>query len=392
MAKVGLKNVRKSYGSADVVKGITLDVVDGEFVVLVGPSGCGKSTTLRMIAGLESITSGEIIVGETRVNDIPPQKRNMAMVFQNYALYPHKTVAENITFGLKKQSLEKSVVASKLKEVAEMLQLEDYLHRKPAALSGGQRQRVAMGRAIIRDVDVLLFDEPLSNLDAKLRHHMRTEIRRLHKRLGVTSIYVTHDQVEAMTLADRICVLRDGMIEQTGAPMEIYSHPANLFVATFIGSPAMNIISARLDKGSLVIGSLELELPLELQEAADQYMTNGGSKEVHVGIRPEFAFDLGLMQVSEAREDTDGNSLIQSLGRLFVDVVEPMGFDQEVTVALGSGGEKLLCKLNLKTTTSEGDTIEVGIDMNKVHIFDLETGENIRIQRTKSVRSMHDTI
>src|SRR5215207_5245037 len=242
MASVDVVDVRKSYGAQEVIHGVSIAIADGEFVILVGPSGCGKSTLLRMIAGLEAITSGDIRIGKRVVNDLPPKDRDIAMVFQNYALYPHKTVAENMGFALKLRRTPRAEIEARVRRAAEILDLVPYLARYPRQLSGGQRQRVAMGRAIVRDPAVFLFDEPLSNLDAKLRVQMRTEIRALHQRLSTTSIYVTHDQIEAMTMADRIVVLRDGLVEQVGTPVTLYDEPCNTFVATFIGSPAMNLV------------------------------------------------------------------------------------------------------------------------------------------------------
>ena len=242
MASVGVVNARKSYGSQEVLHGVSVNISDGEFVILVGPSGCGKSTLLRMIAGLESVTAGEIRIGDRVVNDLAPKDRDIAMVFQNYALYPHKTVAENMSFSLRLRHKSKAEIDARVRRAAEILDVTPYLSRYPRQLSGGQRQRVAMGRAIVRDPQVFLFDEPLSNLDAKLRVQMRAEIKELHQRLTTTTVYVTHDQVEAMTMADRIVVMRDGVIEQSGAPLDLYDRPANLFVAGFIGSPAMNLL------------------------------------------------------------------------------------------------------------------------------------------------------
>ena len=242
MAEVTIRQLHKSFGSVEVIRGVDIDIPDGEFVVLVGPSGCGKSTLLRMIAGLEDVTGGTIRIGERVVNNLPPAERDIAMVFQNYALYPHKTVAANLAFSLKVRKTDRAIVKERVDKAAETLGLTPYLHRYPRQLSGGQRQRVAMGRAIVRDPQVFLFDEPLSNLDAKLRIQMRTEIKELYQRLGTTTVFVTHDQIEAMTMADKIVVMQDGTIEQVGTPLDLYDHPKNVFVATFIGSPAMNLI------------------------------------------------------------------------------------------------------------------------------------------------------
>ncbi|MFY0597031.1 MAG: sn-glycerol-3-phosphate ABC transporter ATP-binding protein UgpC [Cognatishimia sp.] len=285
MSGVQLSKIVKRYGSVQVVHGIDLEIKPQEFVVLVGPSGCGKSTTLRMVAGLEEISDGQLIIDDRTMNTVAPKDRDVAMVFQNYALYPHLNVAENIAFGLRIRKVPKDEIKRSVDEVAEILGLTEYLERRPADLSGGQRQRVAMGRAIVRHPKVFLFDEPLSNLDAKLRTQMRAEIKRLHKRLGVTSIYVTHDQVEAMTLADRIVVMSDGRIEQIGTPMELFNNPANVFVAGFIGSPPMNQITATITGGENApvakFGSRSIELP------ALEALRNSEGREVVVGIRPE---------------------------------------------------------------------------------------------------------
>src|SRR3990167_1629387 len=261
MAEVTIRDLSKAYGGVQVIKGLNLDITDGEFVVLVGPSGCGKSTLLRMIAGLEAVTGGDINIGARRVNNLPPSERDIAMVFQNYALYPHKTVAANMGFALKMRGMEAGAIRAKVERAAEVLGLTPYLDRFPRALSGGQRQRVAMGRAIVRDPQVFLFDEPLSNLDAKLRVQMRTEISELHLRLKTTTVYVTHDQIEAMTMADKIVVMQGGRIEQVGAPLELYDRPANTFVASFIGSPAMNMIEGRIEGGAGLAGGARLAGP-----------------------------------------------------------------------------------------------------------------------------------
>src|SRR5919197_4518167 len=280
MASVAIHNVRKAFGSTPVIHGVDISIRDGEFVVLVGPSGCGKSTLLRMIAGLENITSGEIRIGDRVVNAMPPKERDVAMVFQNYALYPHMTVAANMGFSLKLRGAPKREIAARVKRAAEILGLAHLLERYPRQLSGGQRQRVAMGRAIVRDPQVFLFDEPLSNLDAKLRVQMRTEIKALHQRLRTTSIYVTHDQVEAMTMADRIVVMHDGRVEQIGTPLELYDHPANLFVAGFIGSPAMNMLGGSID-GNAFVAADGARIDLRTVPA------NSDGRPVTLGVRPE---------------------------------------------------------------------------------------------------------
>src|SRR3954469_14641833 len=283
MASVAIRDVRKAFGSTTVIHGVDIAIVDGEFVVLVGPSGCGKSTLLRMIAGLENITSGEIYIGDRLVNDLPPKERDVAMVFQNYALYPHMTVAANMAFSLKLRGAPQTEIGTRVKRAADILGLGPYLQRFPRQLSGGQRQRVAMGRAIVRDPQVFLFDEPLSNLDAKLRVQMRTEIKELHQRLKTTSIYVTHDQIEAMTMADRIVVMHDGIVEQIGAPLELFDRPANLFVAGFIGSPAPHMLEGELKVNGAAFfeGPNGVTLPLSVAPAASH-----GHPAVY-GIRPE---------------------------------------------------------------------------------------------------------
>ena len=282
MAEVKIRELFKSYGNTEVIHGLDVDIEDGEFVVLVGPSGCGKSTLLRMIAGLEGISSGKIMIGKSIVNNLPPSERDIAMVFQNYALYPHKTVNDNMAFSLKMKGLSKNEIANRVNQAAEILGLTPYLQRYPRALSGGQRQRVAMGRAIVRDPQVFLFDEPLSNLDAKLRVQMRAEIRELQQRLNSTTIYVTHDQIEAMTMADKIVVMKDGYIEQIGSPLEVYDKPANTFVASFIGSPAMNmiegIVEIKNNSFKLQVAETKIDLP-NIKE-----LDNG--QKIIVGIRP----------------------------------------------------------------------------------------------------------
>src|SRR4051812_42506282 len=280
MASVEIRDVKKAYGATQVIHGVSVDIQDGEFVILVGPSGCGKSTLLRMVAGLENITGGEIRIGNRVVNDVPPKERDIAMVFQNYALYPHMTVADNMAFSLKLKRAPKSEISTKVNRAAEILGLTKLLDRYPRQLSGGQRQRVAMGRAIVRDPQVFLFDEPLSNLDAKLRVAMRTEIKALHQRLKTTTVYVTHDQIEAMTMADKIVVMHDGIVEQMGAPLELYDRPANLFVAGFIGSPAMNVLEGRIGAGCFMTPN-GLELPLPTAPP------NSEGRPAFYGIRPE---------------------------------------------------------------------------------------------------------
>ena len=299
MAGVKIQEIRKSYGAVEVIHGVDIDIRDGEFVALVGPSGCGKSTLLRRIAGLEPINGGTISIGDRVVNNLPPAQRDIAMVFQTYALYPHKSVAENMGFALKVSKVDKAEVARRVNEAAEILSLTEYLDRKPRQLSGGQRQRVAMGRAIVRDPQVFLFDEPLSNLDAKLRIQMRTEIKELHQRLKTTTIFVTHDQIEAMTLADRIVVMQGGNIEQIGTPLELYDNPANEFVATFIGAPSMNLLDATLSDGKVRIADQVFDGP-------------SGSSDVRLGIRPEHLIlaDAGLEMQVKVVEPTGSETMV----------------------------------------------------------------------------------
>lgn len=359
MSSVILRNVNKSYGNLPIVKNLNLEVKDGEFVVLVGPSGCGKSTTLRMVAGLEDITQGDIQIGDRAINDLPPHKRNIAMVFQNYALYPHMSVRENIVFGLKKSGADAETIKSKLADVSEMLKLDDYLDRKPADLSGGQRQRVAMGRALARDADVYLFDEPLSNLDAKLRHHMRTEIARIQHQYNMTAVYVTHDQIEAMTLGDRVVVMRDGIVEQVGTPMEIYLQPTNTFVATFIGSPAMNLFEAKVEGEDLVFDQYRIPA----SKIANVDMHDLGSHEtVLVGIRPDFFEDSAL---SLKRSPSDN---LFEFSDIEVDLVENLGFDKEIMFKLGGADAK--ARLDLRSHVKRQEHISLSVDLNRVLLFD----------------------
>ncbi len=365
MAAITLKNIVKSYGKTEVVKSIDLDINDGEFVVLVGPSGCGKSTTLRMIAGLEQATSGEIIIGDRVVNDIEPQHRNIAMVFQNYALYPHKSVRENIVFALRRLKVKEDEIQRRLAEVSEMLQLDGLLDRKPADLSGGQRQRVAMGRAIIRDADVFLFDEPLSNLDAKLRGHMRTEIGKIHNKFGRTSVYVTHDQVEAMTLADKVVVLHDGYIAQAGTPMEIYLNPVNIFVAQFIGSPSMNIINGTLFEDHLQVGDYQLPRDKLTSVAYTGEIPEKGLA-VKVGIRPDFFNDKNYFSESDVTYNFHG---------VTIDLIEPMGFDKEVLFNVGNDVVK--ARLDLRSEIERGGKVDLLVDLTRVLIFDKQTEQRL---------------
>ncbi len=365
MAEVRLKQLVKRYDKQEIIKGIDLHVQDGEFVVLVGPSGCGKSTTLRMIAGLEDINAGTIEIAGRAVNDLQPHLRNIAMVFQNYALYPHKTVKDNILFGLRKSKVSRAVMDDRLKQVATMLQLEELLNRKPADLSGGQRQRVAMGRALVRDADVFLFDEPLSNLDAKLRHHMRTEIARIHQNLKTTFIYVTHDQVEAMTLGDRVVVMWDGEIEQMGTPMDIYLNPVNTFVATFIGSPSMNLIPATYRESNGMIVMADLELPMELLPGV--HTANLKDKQaLYVGIRPDFFEDVHYASELEA---------YWKLPERTIELIEPLGFDKEVSFSIGDQFVK--ARLDLRSDLQAGNALGLAVNPERILVFDRDNGMRV---------------
>ena len=350
MASVEIRDVRKAYGATPVIHGVNIDIEDGEFVILVGPSGCGKSTLLRMIAGLENITAGQILIGDRVVNDMPPKERDIAMVFQNYALYPHMTVADNMSFSLKLRKAPQSEIDSRVKKAAGILGLEKLLDRYPRQLSGGQRQRVAMGRAIVRDPQVFLFDEPLSNLDAKLRVQMRTEIKELHQRLKTTTVYVTHDQIEAMTMADKIVVMHDGIVEQMGAPLDLYDRPNNLFVAGFIGSPAMNFIKGTI-AGNGVKTDSGLILPLASAPAGSE------GRRVVYGMRPEH---IHLSNDSLKAE---------------VVVVEPTGSETQVVVKVG--GQELVCVFRERITAKPGEMIGIAPDLGLIHLFDEATGKRL---------------
>ena len=357
MAGLELKDVKKTYpNGAEAIRGVDMEIRDGEFIVFVGPSGCGKSTLLRMVAGLEKITSGEIKLDNNVINDVSPADRDVAMVFQNYALYPHMTVLGNMSYGLKNRGMPKEEILSRVREAAEMLRIGDFLDRQPNQLSGGQRQRVAMGRAIVREPKVFLFDEPLSNLDAKLRVQMRIEIRRLQRRMGITSIYVTHDQTEAMTLADRLAVINDGKVEQMGAPMELYNDPATLFVASFIGSPQINLIPVRFDGKNLTSDSITF----------DGFSSLPTEKDLVLGIRPD---DL----------DRDGTSPI----KLKVDLVEQHGADNLIYGTLeGSaktdGEETEICfRTSQKDMPMPDDLLSLGFDVSNALVFDATSGSRL---------------
>ncbi len=356
MASVEVREVDKLFGSTQVLFGVSIDIPDGEFVVLVGPSGCGKSTLLRMIAGLEEITRGEIWIGGRMVNEVAPKDRDIAMVFQNYALYPHMTVRDNMAFSLKLARAPRNVIEERVGEAARILGLTEFLDRYPRQLSGGQRQRVAMGRAIVRDPQVFLFDEPLSNLDAKLRVQMRTEIKALHQRLRTTSIYVTHDQIEAMTMADRIVVMQAGRVEQTGAPLDLYDRPANLFVAGFIGSPAMNFFEARIareDAGLSAIAADGTRLPLPESTKVDE-----GARVIY-GIRPEH-LQLGSGEAGIPAE---------------VRVIEPTGAETLVVVEMA--GTEAHAVFHERYPLQPGERIRLMPDLGRIHLFDQASGKRI---------------
>jgi len=360
MAKVTLKGICKRYGDNEVVKDANLDIPDKEFVVLVGPSGCGKSTTLRMIAGLEEISEGEMYIGDRRVNDLPPKERDIAMVFQSSALYPHMDVYNNLAFGLKLRGMPKPEIDRRVREAAGILGIDEYLKRKPKQLSGGQRQRVAMGRAIVREPKVFLFDEPLSNLDAKLRGQMRVELSRLHRRLQTTTVYVTHDQVEAMTLADRIVVMSMGIIQQVGAPTEVFRKPKNRFVAGFIGSPPMNFISVTVTEQTLTTKGLKV--PLSEREQAALKGSSDATKSL-IGIRPQ---DLELAP-AESKDD--------AMLKGTVEVVEQMG--AEDIVYLRMGDLELIASLPGGTGLRPDDPLALNVAPDSLHLFDVKTEERL---------------
>jgi len=351
MAQVAIREVAKDFGAVKVLHGVSVDIADGEFVVLVGPSGCGKSTLLRMVAGLESVTSGTVEIGGRVVNHLPPARRDIAMVFQSYALYPHKTVAQNMGFALKLRKIDRATIDERVRKAAEILDLTPYLDRYPRQLSGGQRQRVAMGRAIVRDPAVFLFDEPLSNLDAKLRVQMRTEIKELHQRLKTTTIYVTHDQVEAMTMADKIVVMQAGRIEQMGAPLELFDRPANLFVAGFIGSPAMNLLKGRVVDGgkSVDIGGALLPMPSGFD------LPDG--RQVVYGVRPEH------FQIAENGAEAT------------IKVIEPTGSETLVFVQMGDANVAALFRD--RHAFRPGETLRLAPRPGLVHLFDSQTGRRL---------------
>jgi multiple sugar transport system ATP-binding protein len=359
MARVAMRSLNKKYDEVHAVIDVNLDIHDQEFVVLVGPSGCGKTTTLRMVAGLESITSGHISIDEKIVNELPPMDRDIAMVFQNYALYPHMSVYDNMAFGLKMRKFDKSEIAKRVQEAADILGIEQLLKRKPRQLSGGQRQRVALGRAIVRHPQVFLFDEPLSNLDAKLRVQMRVELKKLHERLGTTAIYVTHDQVEAMTLGDRVVVMKDGLVQQVGDPMELYNEPANRFVAGFIGSPAMNFAEVRIasENGSLWAESEGIRI--KVPEPSKPRLGAYAGKGVTLGVRPE-----------DMRIAGDGDSADLTVAAA-VEVVERLGSEILLDVAVGSA--TMVASVEPTATAKVHEQLRLALNPDRIHFFDNET-------------------
>jgi multiple sugar transport system ATP-binding protein len=389
MAEIVLEKITKRYPDGfEAVKDMDLEVSDGEFMILVGPSGCGKSTALRMIAGLEDITGGELRIGDEVVNDRAPKDRDIAMVFQNYALYPHMTVGENMAFPLKLAKVSQEEIDRKVNEAAQILDLTQHLDRKPANLSGGQRQRVAMGRAIVRDPKAFLMDEPLSNLDAKLRVQMRTEVARIQTQLGTTTVYVTHDQTEAMTLGDRVAVMRSGVLQQVGPPGELYANPANLFVAGFIGSPAMNFMPAELSDGTVKLPLGEIRLP----EDARARIGSGAGRSVIVGIRPESFEDASTLG-SDARERgatfTVQIDLVESLGAehyvffrlqgtgVQSDQLQELAADAGVDEIPSSGEGQVVARLDAASQVKRGEEAELWLDTSKLHFFDPSSGENL---------------
>jgi multiple sugar transport system ATP-binding protein len=391
VAEIVIEHVTKRYADGtEAVKGVDLDIPDGEFVILVGPSGCGKSTLLRMIVGLEDISEGTIKIGDKVVNDLAPRERNLAMVFQNYALYPHMTVRENMAFPLRLAKMAADEINRRVEEAAKLLDLEEHLDRKPANLSGGQRQRVAIARAIVREPAAFLLDEPLSNLDAKLRVQTRTELARLQNRLKTTTVYVTHDQVEAMTLGDRVAVLRKGVVQQVDSPKELYRNPVNLFVAGFIGSPAMNFLPAEVDGATVKLPMVSFELPASMRDAVRN------RRNLIAGIRPEEFVDVGLVRSAD-------RNVVGPTFRAPIDVIEWLGSEQYAYFSSGKGGghagemaqvaqeletvdtpsaaDQVVARLDAASTIKEGEEAELSFDPAKVHFFDPDSGENLSLGR-----------
>ena len=390
MAAIDMKNIVKKYGDGfPAVNDVSIDVADGEFMILVGPSGCGKSTLLRMIVGLEDITSGDMMIGDKKVNDLAPRDRNLAMVFQNYALYPHLTVYENIAFPLRLAGAPESEIDEKVRKASKTLDLDEHLDRKPGNLSGGQRQRVAMGRAIVRDADAFLFDEPLSNLDAKLRGQMRTEIARLQKRLGITTVYVTHDQTEAMTLGDRVAVMKRGILQQLATPRELYENPGNLFVAGFIGSPPMNFVPAEVDGTSV-------KLPFGTVQISEEKAAKAQGKGLLIaGIRPQHFEDASVMETkkegSTFTAHVDATEWLGNESYAYIPFEAPPEVQAQLTqLERDLDGEsmrtQLVISLDGASRIAEGDEAEIWVDARKIHLFDPATGENLTVDAANAGR------
>ena len=358
MSNVSIRNIHKHYADFHAVKGVSLEIKDKEFVVLVGPSGCGKTTTLRMVAGLETITEGNILIGNTVVNELPPMDRDIAMVFQNYALYPHMTVYDNMAFGLKMRKFDKTEIAKRVNNAADILGIKDHLQRKPRMLSGGQRQRVALGRAIVRNPKVFLFDEPLSNLDAKLRVQMRVEIKKLHQRLSTTSIYVTHDQIEAMTLGDRVVVMKDGLIQQMGEPLDLYNNPSNRYVAGFIGSPAMNFANVTISNDNGAVWATSPVMKIRVPDRLAARMAAHAGKPATLGIRPE-----DLLVANGSAPD-----LTFTAG---VEVAEQLG--SEILLDLKVGDGAMVASVEPTLRVKPGESINLTMNPDRMHFFDAKT-------------------
>ena len=398
MADIAIEGATKVYpDGTEAVADLDLDIADGEFMVLVGPSGCGKTTALRMVAGLEEVSSGSVRIGDRVVNDLPPKDRDVAMVFQNYALYPHMSVYDNMAFALKLRKMSKDEISRRVNDAAEILGLTEYLHRKPKALSGGQRQRVAMGRAIVREPQAFLMDEPLSNLDAKLRVQMRAEIAKLQQDLGVTTIYVTHDQIEAMTMGDRVAVLKQGHLQQVDAPQVLYDHPANIFVAGFIGSPAMNLVDSSLDRDgdrvAVTFGSTTIELDDRVLARRPSLVRYEGRRVV-VGIRPEDLQDASLAPDGlRSRRMTARVDLLEALGSEVLahftvdappvvtddtkELVRDLGTTAQLEARAAEGTSSFVARLDPRTPARRGEPLELAVDVERMHFFDLDGGRSI---------------
>ncbi len=392
MAEIQFKAITKRYPDGfEAVKAIDLDIADGEFMILVGPSGCGKSTALRMIAGLEDITDGDLIIGGERVNELPPRDRDIAMVFQNYALYPHMTVRDNMGFALKLAKADQGEIDRKVTEAAKILDLEQHLERKPANLSGGQRQRVAMGRAIVRDPKAFLMDEPLSNLDAKLRVQMRTEVARIQRRLGTTMVYVTHDQTEAMTLGDRVAVMRAGIIQQVDTPATLYEDPINLFVAGFIGSPSMNFLPGRLEGDTLHLPFGNTQIPDKLRSALQAHGGGGGAREVIVGMRPEHFEDATIEPEGPGRMkfraridvvESMGSELyayfdVETKGEVQSDELADLAKDSGLEDLPSGGAQHVVARLDAASKAAPGSELDFTLDTTQIKLFDPDGGRSL---------------